>query len=264
MAAAQYKLAMPDDALSNCDKALSSTTEDSLRASAHALKANILTSLGNDPKRLKSAESEYRAALVTENGVSMLHLDLGVLLLRESQQAEGFQELNTYLRLSPNGDRVEYVKKLLANPRHAADELAPNFQVRTMQGDDISLAQLAGRVVVLDFWATWCPPCVESVPELKDLTKKYPREKLVLLSVSADENEDQWRAFIAKKNMDWSQYWDHDGGIRRIFGVHAFPTYLVIDKDGFIEQRIVGLNPQQSVVARLKTELQGMLSAEGN
>jgi thiol-disulfide isomerase/thioredoxin len=134
--------------------------------------------------------------------------------------------------------------------------------VRTLDGQDISLSQFAGKIVVMDFWATWCPPCRESVPELQALTRKYSRDKLVLISFSADNEEQPWRDFIAKKNMDWPQYWDRDGRIRREFSVNAFPTYLVIDPDGFIHQRIVGLNPQQSVVARLKDAVHAMLPAE--
>jgi hypothetical protein len=62
-----------------------------------------------------------------------------------------------------------------------------------------------------------------------------------------------------KKNMDWAQYRDHDGRIRNEFGVDAFPTYLVIDPDGFVYKRIVGLNPQMSIVGQLKDTLKTIL-----
>ncbi len=155
-------------------------------------------------------------------------------------------------------------RKLLANPRRAGDELAPNFQVQTLQGESVSLSDLNGKLVVLDFWATWCPPCVASVPELKELTKKYPSDQLVLISMSADTNGEQWRDFIAKRGMDWRQYWDRDGRVRKAFGVDAFPTYLVIDQQGFIRERIVGLNPQETVVSRLRDALRVMLAPNGN
>ena len=124
-----------------------------------------------------------------------------------------------------------------------------------MQGQDISLRQLVGKTVVLDFWATWCPPCRESVPELKELTRKYPSGLLVVISISADEEEKKWRDFIAKKGMDWPQYLDSDHGMRKLFAVNSFPTYLVIDGEGVVRKRIVGLNPQESVIHRLKDEL---------
>jgi len=189
----------------------------------------------------------------------MAHFNLGLTLLGESQKSEGIQELNNYLQIAPSGPTAEYARRLIANPDPAGQALAPNFKVQTLDGEQISLDQLSGKVVVMDFWATWCPPCVSSVPELKDLTKKYPRTKLVLISFSADHDQQAWRDFVAKKNMEWPQYWDSDGRIRNAFGVNAFPTYLVIDPEGFIHERIVGLNPQLSVVGRLKDTLRAML-----
>ena len=103
---------------------------------------------------------------------------------------------------------------------------------------------------------------MSSVPQLKELTQKYPRTKLVLISISADSNQQSWREFITTRKMDWPQYRDSDGGIRKSFAVHAFPTYLVIDPEGFIQQRIVGLDPQQTVVFRLKDALRTMPPSE--
>ena len=114
---------------------------------------------------------------------------------------------------------------------------ASSFRCKRSQGAD---------VVVMDFWATWCPPCHESVPELKALTKKYPTEKLVLISVSADKDENAWKGFVAKKKMDWAQYRDPEGRILEPFGISSFPTYLVMDGDGVIKERMTGLNPQRA------------------
>src|SRR5262249_30516641 len=149
-----------------------------------------------------------------------------------------------------------------ANPRRGREEFAPAFSLTTLQGQSMSLKDLGGRIVVIDFWATWCPPCRESVPELKEVVRKNPSDKLVLISVSADDYEQAWRNFIARKNMDWPQYRDSNKKIRESFHVNAFPTYLVIDGDGMVRQRIVGLNPQQSVVTRLKETLARMPQLE--
>jgi peroxiredoxin len=262
IAVAQTKLGQLDDALKSCDKAISRASNDQLRTASHALKGNILQGMEDDPKRLRAAESEYQAAVQLDPNGAVLHLDLGVVLLRESRELDGITELNTYLRLAPNGDYVTYAKKLIANPKRAGDSLAPEFSVDTLDGQQISLNQLSGKVVVLDFWATWCPPCRAAVPEFKELTKKYPPSKLVLISFSADSDQQAWRDFISKHDMEWPQYWDKDGRIRKAFGVNAFPTYFVIDQEGFIRERIVGLNPQMSVVGRVKDALQAMLPAD--
>jgi thiol-disulfide isomerase/thioredoxin len=131
--------------------------------------------------------------------------------------------------------------------------------VTTIKGQKISSTEFLGKVVVMDFWATWCPPCRESVGELKELTRKYPSDKVVVLSVSADKDDAKWREFVEKKNMDWLQYRDADDHVLKLMGIHAFPTYIVIDSEGIIRDRIVGENPQQTIVGRLKDKLQKMM-----
>lgn len=260
LAIGQAHLGEFDEALKNCDKALSSARDDHVRIISYTFKGNLLqkVSEGNS-KKMKEAESEYRSALHLDGSNAMSHFDLGLVLLRESERTEGLRELDAYLQLAPSGENASYAKKLIAYPQEAGEDLAPGFKVQTLDGKEVSLDALNGKIVVMDFWATWCPPCVESVPELKALTKKFPGSKLALISISADVNEQPWRDFIAKNNMDWPQYWDSDGRIRNEFGVHAFPTYLVIDQEGFVHDRIIGLNPQQSVVSRLKDTLNSML-----
>jgi len=262
LAIAESRMGDMEAAIKSCDKAISCAADDTLRVASHRLKGTLLEQAGNDPKQLKAAELEYRAALAINKDDAITHLNLGITLLRESQKAEGIEELNRCIQITPDGPEAGYAKKLIAYPEEAALTLAPDFKVQTLDGQQIALDQLAGKIVVMDFWATWCPPCRSSVPELKDLTKKYPSSKLVLISFSADKDEKAWRDFISKKNMEWPQYLDHDGQIRKEFAVNAFPTYIVIDPDGFIYERIVGLNPQESVVHRLKDTLRTMLPSE--
>lgn len=258
LARARNALGATGAALNSCDRALTAALDDHQRAEIRELRGDILLQM-REPKSLKEAEAEYRGALQLDPDYPVFHLKLAVALFKQSRDPEGQQEVASYLQLSPTGAYASYAKRLAANPRRAREEFAPEFQVTTLQGQTVSLSELGGRIVVLDFWATWCPPCRESVPELKEMTKKYPPDKLVLLSVSADEDEQKWREFVAKKNMDWAQYWDKDGKMRKLMNVNAFPTYLVIDPEGVIRERIVGLNPQESIVHRLKQKLQTML-----
>jgi tetratricopeptide (TPR) repeat protein len=263
MAIVETKTGDYDHALKDCDKAIACADTDHIREESHILKGNILENAplaGKlDPKRLKDSENEYRATLALDPASKEAHLNLGVVLLRESQQEEGLAELNNYLRLAPNGLDAPLAKKLIENPKEASRMLAPEFHVTTSTGETMALSQLAGKVVVMDFWATWCPPCRESVPELKALTRKYPADKLVVISFSADHDQEAWKNFIAQKNMDWAQYFDGDGRVRKSFGVNAFPTYIVVDANGFVYDRIVGLNPQMSIVGHLKETLKTIL-----
>src|SRR5229473_1710814 len=256
LATAYYKMGETAEVISNCDKVLALADSDATRAEAHNLKGSALMWIGDaDHKKLALAETEFRDAAQLSKDIALFHFNLATALLRESKDDLGTQELKTCLALNPGEPLAERAKQLLVNPHRALENVSPEFQLTTLQGETISLKQLSGKIVVLDFWATWCPPCRESVPELKDLTKKYPREKLVLISVSADKDEKAWRDFIAKKNMDWPQFLDLDHQIMDSFSVRAFPTYLLIDGEGILRQRFNGRNPQESVVHRVKSAL---------
>ena len=251
-------------AMESCEKAIATADGDGLRALSHNLRGNLLLgSSGKDGKKLQAAEGEYEAAVQLDPKSPIYHFNLAKAQLRESKDDAAKQELQACLDCNPEEKLAQEARKLMADPQRGREELAPDFELTTIQGERLSLQQLAGRVVVMDFWATWCPPCRESVPELRDLTKKYPTEKLVLVSVSADKDENAWRDFVAKKKMNWGQYRDSDHKIADAFGISAFPTYLVIDGDGVIKERITGLNPHETVVHRLKATLAQMPQLEG-
>lgn len=264
LAVAYYRSGELKQCEESCDKAVATASDDSMRAQAHNLKGNAASSAaGADNKKMNGAEGEFRSAVQLNPKNPVFHLSLAKALLRESKDEEAKQELEACLGLHPDEKMANEARQMLADPRRGRENFAPAFEISTLQGQSVSLQQLAGRVVVMDFWATWCPPCRASVPELKDLTKKYPTEKLMLISVSADKDDGAWREFVAKKNMDWTQYRDADHKILDAFGIHSFPTYLVIDGDGIIKERITGMNPQETVVHRLRATLGQMPQLEG-
>jgi peroxiredoxin len=86
---------------------------------------------------------------------------------------------------------------------------------------------------------------------------------LSLISISVDDDNAKWKSFIEQKHMEWPHYRDDDGTVADTFGVHAFPTYLVIDGDGIIRQRIEGANEQQSVASRIGPVVEKILKAPG-
>ncbi len=238
----------------SAEKALALATSDPDRAIAHDLRGSALLNVGAvDKKSLPKAEAEFREAARLAP-VASFHLNLARSLMKQSKDDDAVPELKQCLALNPSVAMADLAKRYLANPKRGRGELAPDFHITSLQGDQVALQELAGRTVVLDFWATWCPPCRASVSELKDLTKKYPG-RLVLISVSADSDERAWQEFVSKHEMTWHQYRDSNHQILDLFGVNAFPTYMVIDGDGVIQQRIVGMNPQETIVHRLKSYL---------
>lgn len=256
VALAKSQIGEGKESLKAADRAIALASTPAEKATAHLCKGDVCAALGSgDPRRLADAEGEYRATLAADAKSSSAEFRLGYTLLREKKDAEGIQHLQAFLAAEPTSVDAPLARKFIANPRHAGLQYAPAFSFTSVKGATIDNASLEGKIVVLDFWATWCPPCRESVPEIKELSKKYGPDRVRVVSISADEKENAWRDFIARKNMDWDQYRDADGSVRKAFGVRAFPTYIVLDNDGAIVQRMTGLDPQDSLAHRLRDEL---------
>ena len=123
----------------------------------------------------------------------------------------------------------------------------PAFTVRDIDGKTISLADLKGKVVLVNFWATWCPPCRAEIPDLVKLQDKY-RDKLVVLGISEDEVDPaQVKAFATEQKMNYPIVMATTE-LRQIFkGVAALPTTFVLDTEGKIQMRHVGmLDPERT------------------
>ena len=201
-----------------------------------------------DQKKLQAAEAAFRQALTMENPSPVIHYNLGVTLLQLNRDAEGIAEINQYIKAQPKGALVDTARKMAENPRRARENYAPDFSFTSLQGEYISLDDLRGKVVVLDFWGTWCRPCVDSVPSLRSMHKKYSKEpSFVLLGISSDGDEATWKEFTEKNKMVWPQYRDRDRRIQRAFGIRVFPTYIVIDHEGIVRFQTTGASWERSV-----------------
>ena len=117
---------------------------------------------------------------------------------------------------------------------------APPLQLPTLQGNTIDLASLQGQVVLVNFWATWCPPCVEEIPSLQRLYAATHERGLEILAVDVGESAQQMREFLADKPIDFPVLMDMDGSALKAWGVHAFPTTLVLDRSHRIRYAVFG------------------------
>jgi peroxiredoxin len=114
---------------------------------------------------------------------------------------------------------------------------AKDFTVKLLDGNEFTLAQQKGKVVLVDFWATWCDSCREELPSLKALYTEFKEKDFEIISISLDSSEKILKDFIKKESMDWKmsfsgQGWE-DATVKR-YGVNSIPSYWLIDKKGFL------------------------------
>ncbi|MFN6037525.1 MAG: peroxiredoxin family protein, partial [Bacteroidota bacterium] len=151
---------------------------------------------------------------------------------------------NIYQNLSkkyPNNPTLnsfyDYVKKYGALTVGAD---APDITLPNTEGKNFSLSSLKGKIVLIDFWASWCKPCIKDMPEVKKLYEKFKSKGFEILGVSLDENKDQWIAAISEYSLPWIHISDLGGwnsSAARTYDVNSIPFTILINKEGKIIQK---------------------------
>lgn len=192
---------------------------------------------------LEESVSEFRKALEADLRLYRVHFDLGLSLARLQQDDAARAELRLFVEADPHHDALnQRARRLIERIELARANMAPAFAVTTLDGQKLSLDSLSGKVVLIDFWATWCGPCREALPHLASIVKKFSGQPLVVISISEDADDAKWKAFVAHNQMSWLQVRDKEGkqSVSDLFNVHAIPSTFTIDADGVIEDQHVG------------------------
>ncbi|MFQ5816435.1 MAG: TlpA family protein disulfide reductase [Terriglobia bacterium] len=116
---------------------------------------------------------------------------------------------------------------------------APDFSF-TWEGETHRLSELRGQVVVLNFWATWCPPCVEEMPSLERLHRKLRDQGVVVLGVSVDTDAAAYEKFLRDFQISFPNHRDPSGQIALHYGTTKFPETFIIDREGRINRKLAG------------------------
>jgi thiol-disulfide isomerase/thioredoxin len=248
-----------------CTEALKFTGDDRrLEAQMRYMRGLSLVALGvqkGGTREFRDAEADFRTTLDLTDQIPIAAYQLGAVLLRQNRDDEGIQVLQAYVDRAGGSADVEEARRLIANPRRAREPYAPEFSIVTLGGEYLALEDLRGKVVLLDFWGTWCGPCRAATPDIVRFYNKHADDPFVMIGVAVHDREDAWKAYIDEHRMVWPQYFDRNDQLARAFKVTGFPTYLVLDADGIIKARLLGWGP--GITNRLEEEIKRAIKARG-
>jgi thiol-disulfide isomerase/thioredoxin len=237
------------------EEMVAAAKDDKASALAHIQFAVVFFQEGLHKQRdeyFSRAHEEANKALAAQpNFPEALYID-GLALAHLQQDDAAKARFQEYVRLKTTDDpNRQRALRYISRPELVRARMAPPFAVTTTDGQKISFDDLQGKVVLLDFWATWCGPCREALPHLKNVAKKFQGEPLVILSVSLDSDELKWKDFITQNEMNWPQYRDggFEGSVAKLFGVRAIPHTFTIDADGVLQDEHIG---DASIEGKLK------------
>ncbi len=128
-----------------------------------------------------------------------------------------------------------------AGTKAAVGEAAPDFVLASVDGKDVRLSDYRGRVVLLNFWATWCPPCRSEMPSIESLNRKMNGYDFVILAVSIDSfKTSQLKNIVSPNHYTFTILHDPEQKVADIYLISGIPTTYIIDKDGVIVDKSVG------------------------
>lgn len=124
-------------------------------------------------------------------------------------------------------------------------EKAIDFTLKSFEGDVVRLSDLRGKVVLLDFWASWCVPCREELPLLDMLQRTYGKRDFTVLTVNIDNHEEKARDFLEQLSVRLNPLWDNDKKVVQAYDVEKMPTTFILDKTGRIRFIHSGFETEQ-------------------
>ena len=122
----------------------------------------------------------------------------------------------------------------------ALGDAVPEFTLRTDDGDELSLADYRGKIVVLNFWATWCLPCIEEMPSLNQLTSQYGPRGIEVIGISLDEDPDKYEEFLEEHEIAFQTLRHPARTISEMYGTFKLPETFIISRDGRLLNKLIG------------------------
>ena len=221
---------------------------EALRALGRAMAAAEPKPVRSDSEKLRAAEQAFRQALAAGPRDEFTQIGLAETLFRLDRGAEAHALLGE-LQAQPgvSADSLGRAQQLQRSPRCATEGCLPPLSFVTADGTHHTSEDLNGKAVVLTFWASWCKPCLEALPELRRLQAKYQDEPFVMIGVNLDNDDATAKSFIQQHQIAWAQAVEGGAGTMGIAaGAQGIPLELVFDHEGVIVGRSRGWSPESS------------------
>jgi peroxiredoxin len=120
-----------------------------------------------------------------------------------------------------------------------AGDTAPEFAVTTDQGKTVTRDNFGGKLLVLNFWASWCAPCIEELPTLNAFQRQFGPKGVVVVAISIDRNERLYRQFLNRARLSFATAWDPEANISASYGTFQIPETYIIDRSGKVVEKLI-------------------------
>jgi len=144
-----------------------------------------------------------------------------------------------------------------ASPNNQLGKKAAEFSLPAVNGDTVTLQSLRGKVVLLNFWATWCGPCRQELPELARAQEKYRQRGLAVVAVTVDNDVENVRSFLKKYAIKLQALWDKKKKVADAYVVEKMPSSYLIDRNGVVRFIHRGYTPEE--FKRIEAEIDELL-----
>ncbi len=262
----QLEMDRPHDAGSSAAAWASHATTPAEKAAAEYLEARALVLEDHEKHKdslLQHADQVLTQASIDNPADPSIHLLQGRVLAALKREADAkAQFLACTKTAGATPLQCRRANAYAQNISLAANEEAPDFTITRPDGTPVNLESLAGKVVLIDFWATWCGPCARDLDYVQSIAEEFEKDNFVLLGISTDEDEAKWKNYVKENRMIGIQVRDTKHGVNDLFQVNGIPTYIILDGNGIIRFRTTGaLKDLRSKVRELVKESNSSPSA---
>lgn len=242
-------LALLNTQIAPFETEIQQSTEDysrKVRAGANqdSLRQVIMPRYEELTKKINDIKMNYIKANPNSNLCAFLMLnmrdrDAALKTVSEKVKKGVFAPIIDNINRQVNGERerAEAAKKV------APGMMAPDFTLKDINGHDLSLSDLRGKYVILDFWGSWCGWCIKGFPDMKKYYEKYS-DKFEILGIDCNDTEDKWKDAVAKYGLPWKHVYNpRTSTVTKQYAITGYPTKIIVGPDGKIVRTIVGEDP---------------------